>query len=176
MFVSVRPDASTRQRLAALQLGPVPGLRLVDPEDWHITLRFLGQVDEALVPSLADAIAAGTRVLTGPVRAVLGPGTAWFPGERVLQIPVAGLDSTAAAVRSATIPLVPDAEGSGAPFQGHLTIGRATRHGPDPSVRTALAGIPFSSTFAVGAIHLMGPHQPPGRPRYRTLGRVALPG
>ncbi len=175
MFVAVWPDGSTRDLVASLGVPPVPGLRLVLPEDLHITLRFLGDVDELLVPRLVEVLESAARSLVGPVRCVLGPGTAWFAGDRVLQIPVAGLDATAAAFGSATTPVVPDEGTDELPFVGHLTIARATRGG-DAAARAAVAGTPFSSSFRVDAIHLVGSRRSADGPRYPTLGRVRLPG
>ena len=56
MFVAVWPDDPTLKRLKMLELGPVQGLRLVRPGRWHITLRFLGEVEDDLVPALVDAL------------------------------------------------------------------------------------------------------------------------
>ena len=54
MFVAVRPDPETKERLAGLDLSGEKGLRPVGPDRWHVTLRFLGEVDDALVPDPAD--------------------------------------------------------------------------------------------------------------------------
>ena len=120
MFVAVRPDPETKERLAGLDLSGEKGLRPVGPDRWHVTLRFLGEVDDALVPGLSDALRTAAAAVPGPVRCRLGPATAWFTGVRVLQLPAAGLDTLAAAVREATLPLVPAAapRPSRAPWPG----------------------------------------------------------
>ena len=175
MFVAVWPDDGTQERLSSLRLKPAQGLRLVEPGQWHITLRFLGDVDEQLVPSLIDALGSGVRRLVVPVHCEVGPSTAWFNGDRILQIPVAGLDATAGAVRSATIPVIPGRVRGEPQFQGHLTIARSMGRGPDVTVRTALAGLPFFSTFPVDDIHLVASHVSAEGTRYSTLERVPLP-
>lgn len=175
LFVAVWPDEATLSQLSSPSLPSAPGLRLVRSDEWHITLRFLGEVDERLVPRLLDALGSAARTLTGPVLAVLGPGTAWFPGERVLQVPVTGLDGLAAAVRSATVPVVPDRDTVEVPFMGHLTVARATGAGPDAATHSALAGIPCSSSFRVAAVHLVGSPRTPDGPRYVDLGSRPLP-
>jgi hypothetical protein len=38
-----------------LHLGPIEGLRTDRPEQWHITLRFLGEVDKSLVSAITDS-------------------------------------------------------------------------------------------------------------------------
>src|ERR1700722_11262920 len=83
MFVAAWPDEATVHRLSSLDLGPDHGLRLVRPEQWHITLRFLGDVAPLLVPSLTGAMAVATATLPGPIHCEAGPGTAWFNGDRV---------------------------------------------------------------------------------------------
>src|ERR1700730_5775141 len=105
MFVAAWPDESTLKRLTSRCLGPAAGVSVVGAGHWHVTLRFLGEVDDDLVPGLADAIREVARSVPGPVLCELGPATGWFIGERVLQIPATGLDELAGAVRSATAPL-----------------------------------------------------------------------
>ena len=125
MFVAAWPDSETKERLGGLDLGEEKGLRPVGPDRWHVTLRFLGEVDEALVPGLSAALRTVAAAVPGPVRCRLGPATAWFTGVRVLQLPATGLDALAAAVREATLPLVPPWVQDEPPFNGHLTLARA---------------------------------------------------
>ena len=175
MFVAVWPDRATRELLTSLELPAAPGLRLVRPDEWHVTLRFLGEVDEQLVPPLVAAVGRATRSAPRPVRAVLGPGTAWFAGGRVLQVQVAGLDDLAAAVRAATVPVAPVRDTAEPLFVGHLTIARANRSDPDAAARTAMAGLPCRSSFGVDAVDLVGSRRTPDGIRYTTLGSAPLP-
>jgi 2'-5' RNA ligase len=174
MFVAVWPDAGTRERLAELELGPEKGLRPVGPERWHVTLRFLGEVDEALVPALTDALRAAVAAVPGPVQCRLGPGTAWFTGVRVLQVPAAGLDALAAAVRDATLPVVPAPEQGEPPFNGHLTLARAKgRRRAAPAARS-LAGIPVEASFAVDHVDLVVSTPSPHGHVYATVAQASL--
>jgi 2'-5' RNA ligase len=173
MFVAVWPDDPTARRLSALELESVPGLRTVRPGQWHVTLRFLGEVGDDLFPALVDALGrAATRVRV-PVRCTLGPATAWFSGTRVLQIPATGLDDAAETVRQATVPTIPDA--GPAPFVGHLTVARLRGRRPDPSTQAAVAGVAFTAEFAVPRLLLVASDLSPGGPRYTTLARLPLP-
>jgi 2'-5' RNA ligase len=173
MFVAVWPDDPTVRRLSALDLGSVPGLRTVHAGQWHVTLRFLGEVEDRLLPDLVDALgSAATRIRT-PVRCTIGPATAWFGGTRVLQIPATGLDDVAEAVHQATVHTVPDA--GGAPFVGHLTVARVRGRRPDQSDRAAVAGVAFTAEFAVPRFLLVGSVLSPAGPRYTTLARLPLP-
>jgi RNA 2',3'-cyclic 3'-phosphodiesterase len=173
MFVAVWPDNLTVQRLSALDVASVPGFRAVRSAHWHITLRFLGEVADDPVPVLADALGRAAIRAPHAVRCTIGPAMAWFSGDRVLQIPVTGLDHVAAAVRGATVPIVPDTDE--APFVGHLTVARVRGRRPDPSTRAAVAGITFSAEFAVAHFALVASDLSREGPRYSTLARFALP-
>jgi RNA 2',3'-cyclic 3'-phosphodiesterase len=176
MFVAAWPDDPTVQRLSSLKLGSDHGLRLVRPKQWHLTLRFLGDVDAGRVPSLIDALAEAAAKQAGPIHCEAGPGTAWFGGERVLQIPVAGLDTAAGDVRSATVPVVPDSGHGPSRFTGHITIARTKRHRPGTPARAAVCGISLSATFDVDHFDLVASQPTPQGHRYTVMGRVPLRG
>jgi 2'-5' RNA ligase len=150
--------------IAALDRPRSPGLRWTGPEQWHVTLAFIGSVAGPAV----DGVAAGLAGLRAPVAAaVLGPATARL-GRAVLVVPVAGLDALAAAV-AAVVPPGPD---TGRPFTGHLTLARASgRRGVVPP---ALAGTPVSARWEVAEVALV--RSRPGRSgsRYETLAVVGL--
>lgn len=61
LFFALWPDADTREGLArAARQSGVDSRRLVPPQNLHVTLAFLGNVDEALQKRLVEA-AAGLR-------------------------------------------------------------------------------------------------------------------
>jgi 2'-5' RNA ligase len=71
LFVSVDLPDDLAEPLAAVQseLGDSPGLKPTDPTQAHLTLKFLGDVDEAQVPDLEEALetavdAAGVEPFT----------------------------------------------------------------------------------------------------------------
>ena len=174
-FVAAWPDERTRRRLAALELelGHAKNLRLVGPTRWHVTLRFLGEVDEEQLGPLGDVLVACGAAQPGPVACRLGPATAWFTGVRVLQVPTVGLGALAAAVRGATEPLVSEQVGGGSPFNGHMTLARVKgRLGPQ--AQADLEGIPFDAGFAVTHIDLVASAPSPHGHVYRTIRRAPL--
>ena len=173
MFVAVWPDELTVRRLSALELGSVPGLRTVRPEQWHVTVRFLGEVGDDLFPVLVDALGSAATRVRDPVRCTIGPATAWFGGTRVLQLPATGLDGVAEAVRQATLPLIPEA--GQAQFVGHLTVARVRGRRTDQSSRAAMAGVAFTAEFAVPRLLLVASSLSPEGPRYTTLEGFPLP-
>jgi RNA 2',3'-cyclic 3'-phosphodiesterase len=177
LFVAAWPDEPTRRRLGALQqeLGRSRGLRFVGPRRWHVTLRFLGAVDEETVPPLAEALVACGAAFPGPLQCRLGPGTGWFTGVRVLQLPAAGLDSLADAVRRATAPVVPEPDGD-PPFNGHLTLARSKGRRLNVAALGQMANIPFEASFTVPAIDLVRSHPSPDGHVYSTVVRAPLGG
>lgn len=176
MFVATWPDDSTLGRLSALQLAPLKTLRVVEPSQWHITLRFFGDVDPVLVPALVGALETAAGKLPNSIHCEVGSRTAWFGGARVLQIPVSGLDDAAVAIRDETVTIVPDIGPGGARFTGHLTVARSNQRRLAASERSALAGIPFTASFAVDSFDLVASQRSPEGFRYKILEHVPLRG
>ncbi len=176
MFVAAWPDDSTLERLSALQLRPVDALTLVEPGQWHVTLRFLGDVDPDLVPTLIGALETAAGKLPDSICCEVGPKAAWFGGDRVLQIAVSGLDEAAAAIRDATVSVVPEMSPGEAQFTGHLTVARSKRRRLTDSERSALAGIPFAASFETDSFDLVASQPGTGGSRYTTLARLSLQG
>lgn len=56
LFVAIEIPQRLRAELARLQNG-VPGARWVEPENFHITLRFVGNVDNAAARDIDDQLA-----------------------------------------------------------------------------------------------------------------------
>ncbi|MBC8194647.1 MAG: hypothetical protein ISR42_09410 [Acidimicrobiia bacterium] len=95
LFLAVVPPTELINRLTGLPRPEAPGLRWTAPHQWHVTLRFLGRTDPAVV------IGALARLSTPSAVAEVGPATAVL-GNRVVMVPVAGLDEVAAAVTALT--------------------------------------------------------------------------
>jgi 2'-5' RNA ligase len=176
LFVAVWPDDDTRRRLSGLELelGRTKGLRFVGPERWHVTLRFLGEVEEDAVDPLGAALLSAAAAFSGPLRCRLGPGTGWFTGVRVLHLPAAGLDGLAAAVRSATLPFVPEPAEPEPAFNGHLTLARSKGRRLGVGALGEMANIPFEAAFPVTAVDLVSSQPSPHGHRYASLVRAPL--
>ena len=162
LFVAAVPPATVLDRVAALPRPDVEGLRWTSRDQWHVTLRFLGQVTDV------DAVMAVLAPLAlARCEATLGPEVGRF-GRRVLHVPVSGLDHLAAAVvaSTATVGEPPDDR----PFASHLTLARArARRGID---LRALTGEPVAADWQVDDVCLMESHLHPDGARYETLQRV----
>ena len=77
LFVALDLPEPVRARLAMLQ-GGIPGARWIKPENFHVTLRFVGEVDD---PVASDLDAALGRIAAPPFRLAL-QGVGHFGTER----------------------------------------------------------------------------------------------
>ncbi|HEX2849213.1 MAG TPA: RNA 2',3'-cyclic phosphodiesterase [Acidimicrobiales bacterium] len=172
LFVAVWPSEEIVARIAALPRPAAPGLRWTTRDQWHVTLRFLG--DAELAPVVA-ALQAATLPPTRPVTA--GPAVDRF-GPRVLVLPVSGLDPLAAATVAATAGLgshPPDER----PFAGHVTLARVNtsgRRGPNrgPDLRS-FAGAPLGGSWEVREVTVVESRLGRAGARYEVRARVPLP-
>jgi RNA 2',3'-cyclic 3'-phosphodiesterase len=164
LFVAVALPPDVLAIVEALDRPPIEGLRWTDREQWHVTLRFLGAVDDP-----ETVVAALRTVRASPRHATLGPAVARF-GQRVLQLPVAGLDDVAAAVADATAALGAPPEDR--PFAGHLTLARV--RGKRRVDLRPLTGAEVSASWPVDDVVLFESHLHPKGARYEVLERFPL--
>ena len=132
-FIAIElPDTIHEQlRKTILQLSPATrAVRWVAPENIHLTLKFLGDVDSSLIPKIQDALKReATRCPTFTFQ-VSGMGA--FPNLRRPRVVWIGVQAPpeiarlVQAVENATVPLgFPTEERS---FSPHLTLGRVSQH------------------------------------------------
>ena len=62
IFTGLEIPADVAQSLASLR-GGLPGARWIDTENYHVTLRFIGDVDESIAHEVASLLG---RVRRGP--------------------------------------------------------------------------------------------------------------
>lgn len=146
LFVAVRPPAPVLARIAELPRVAETGVSWVPAEQWHVTLRFLGDADVDAVIGALEA-ASPTLGRLPVLQAVLGPVVSKL-GRQVICLPVAGLDVLAAVVGEATAALGRAVDPR--PFQGHLTLARLRHRGA-----CRLAGHPLQATFVPTEIELV---------------------
>lgn len=144
LFVAIDPPPQALAELDA-ELGPTRvmaphGLRWTRPEQWHLTLAFLGEVPDAAVPALTTALAAA--VGDAPMRLRLAGGGCF--GDKVLWAGVAG-DVHALRTLAETVAGVARTAGIAAPkapYRPHLTLARAGKEAADlRPAATALADV-----------------------------------
>jgi 2'-5' RNA ligase len=132
-------------------------LRWAPPEQWHLTLAFLGEVDERVLPDL-EARLARSAARQAPLNLTLA-GAGRF-GNRVLWLGVrgdtAGLRQLAVSVRAAARRARLPVEDR--PYRPHLTLARARDPAADlrPVVQrmAGFAGPPWTAD----AVHLVRSH------------------
>ena len=164
LFVAVWPPAEVVEAVAALERREVAGLRWTRPEQWHVTLRFLGWMED--VEGVSDALA---RVRTPAVEAVVGPAVGRF-GQRVLHVPVDGLADLAAEVVQLTAGMGEAPEDR--PFAGHLTLARVAR-GARVDLRP-FAGQRVEGRWPVTELTLVESRLSPKGARYEVVARFTL--
>jgi 2'-5' RNA ligase len=157
LFVAVWPPPAFAEQLTSLPRPEQRGVRWVSPENWHVTLRFLGEADPEEVGGRLDgaALAPATATL-GPVVQRLGRG--------LVVVPVAGLDQLAAAVADVTSDIGQPLGDRG--FRGHVTLARFR-----PSARCPLAGTPVHAVASVGEVVLAQSRLSPTGATYERVRR-----
>ena len=156
LFIAVWPSAEIVADLRGLPRKDRRGIRWVKPENWHITLRFMGEADPDEVAGRLDRAALdATEVRFGPGIDVLQ--------ERAIILPAHGLDRLGAAVADATSDI-----GSDPPrkrFLGHLTLARMKQ---PPSIPDVI-GARFEAVQFVNEIALVASKLTPDGAAYETL-------
>jgi 2'-5' RNA ligase len=156
LFIAVWPPEEVVADLMAMRRKDQRGVRFLPPENWHVTLRFLG---EAHVDEVADAL---DRTHLEACAARLGPGVDVL-GERSLVLPVAGVDARAADVAATTAAI---GEPPRKRFVGHLTLAKVRPRSPLPD----LVGALVQASFDVDEVALVASTLRPEGARYETVG------
>lgn len=135
-------------------------MRWTTRDQWHVTLRFLGELEDPA--PVADALRGAELPVA---RAELGPDVVRI-GPDIAAFPVAGLDRLAAAVAGATAEF---GRPPGRRFQGHLTVARSRWGRLD-----AASGLSLTATWEVTTIDVVRSELHPEGSRYRTVASVPL--
>jgi 2'-5' RNA ligase len=183
LFVAVTPPADALDELEAA-VAPLrsscPGLRWTGRQNWHVTLAFLGQVDDAVAgelgPALGEAVAGKHAGLVS-----LGPAGSFPADQAWANVLWVGLRDQDEFLKRLATTVGEVAGKAGAPpdrqktYKPHLTLGRsrnAAKVGPLVATLAGFNGRPW----AAGEIQLFQSHLRPQwpEPRYEDLGRWPL--
>jgi RNA 2',3'-cyclic 3'-phosphodiesterase len=172
LFVAVPLTDQVRQEIIA-RLPTLPG-RLVPPQNWHFTLRFLGNTE----PRMSEFLVGGLRkARLGAAFSILFGSLGAFPRAKRARIVWLGVDDGAgrlislaekveSAVRHAGFPA------EERPFRPHLTL---TRIEPTRSVADVLADkSPLQIRMPVTEVSLVRSELGKGPARYEILESFAL--
>jgi 2'-5' RNA ligase len=176
-FVAVVPPDHVLDAIEA-RVAPLRAvhddLRWTRPEQWHLTLRFLGPVPDVdgLLAAARDALTSTSRIA-----ALRLGGAGAFPHERrasVVWLAVRdgadGLGAVAAAVESASVlaGFAPESR----PFSPHLTIARVPRARDVGPVLAALGHDPVGGAWPVDDVVLVASDTRPTGAQYHEVARV----
>lgn len=174
LFLGVAvPDEVRRDLRAWLEALEVPG-RVVPPENWHLTLRFLGDTPREAAERLTAALGA---VRLGGRFDVALDGLGAFPRAARATVLWLGVGEGAGALRSLAARVEEAIRPAGfepepRPFTPHLTLSRIQ---PPRDVRpTVEDASPFEGRMPVEAVVLFRSHLGRGPARYEELARFPL--
>ncbi len=166
-FIAAWPTTAVRDALSEIERSDEATVKWVDAEQWHATLAFMGQVDDAGRELAAVALGEVAARLGAPAMAELGPETALL-GRSILMVPVAGLERAAAEVRIALA-----AHGlwlDDKPFVGHVTLARSPRR----QTPRHLVGLPVAARWTVSALFVVTSQSGPAGAVYERVASVTL--
>ena len=177
LFLAIPLTEEVRQGIARHLRGslahPLPG-RPVRPENWHLTVRFLGDVEEAAADRVVrevDVVDRGSafRVRWGSLGA--------FPRPRRANVLWLGVDQGEHEAERLAAVVEEAVEGAGfapedRPFRSHLTLSRLR---PDQDVSPILEAVPpIGLAMPVSRVVLYRSHLGPGGPRYEEVESFPL--
>lgn len=177
LFIAIDPSAEQKEKMQALQrrlAGFLDGVKWVRPEGLHLTLKFLGEQKESMLPSIITAVkqAAAATALFNMRLGRIGV----FPSPRRARIIWTGLLEGAAEVKTLSALLEEAAAIKGFPaenrlFKAHLTLGRARLPLPVSTVERLLSTESSFSTeqAPVRSLRLYESTLTPGGAIYRSL-------
>jgi 2'-5' RNA ligase len=177
VFVGIELSADTRQALAArlhaVVDGTIPG-RVVPPANWHVTLRFLGEVGEVEYDRLLAELSAAD--LGGPF-AVVFDGLGTFPRSKRATVLWVGVSTGEEALnrladRSWSAIDVVGFPREDRPFHPHLTLSRLRP--PEDVSRLISGAAPLRVPTRVDAVTVFRSHLSQGGARYEVLDRIRL--
>jgi 2'-5' RNA ligase len=182
LFVAIEPPASALDELAfavAPLQAAAPELRWTSRNAWHVTVAFLGEVDEAILPGLSTRLARAAH-RHPPLELALAGGGA-FPAPARARVLWAGLRADRRVLRLLAASVAAGARRAGAPppdegrkYSPHLTVARC-REPADVSPLTAALSAFSGTEWTASSIHLVRSYLDGGRPsRYEDVGEWPL--
>jgi 2'-5' RNA ligase len=182
VFIALKTSEEVKTELKQLQTrlkGIVDGVRWVRPDGIHITLKFLGEIEEKGLPCIYNAVSKAIEEI--PPFTVLFDGMGGFPdivAPRVIWVGVRGgeeIERIAKRVEEELHLIGYPKEKKG--FTPHLTIGRIKRPRKDEALRRFLSTYNLPSLkMRVRDVSVMQSHLTPQGAVYTTLKEFRLGG
>jgi RNA 2',3'-cyclic 3'-phosphodiesterase len=181
LFVAVLPPPEALDELAAA-VGPLrqqaPDLRWAARPQWHLTLAFLGEADERVLPELSTRLERAAGRYTAQELAFAGGGA--FPSARRARVLWVGFRADDKALAALAASVAAGARRAGAPppdegrkYHPHLTLAHCRRPADVSSLVGSLAD--FAGTgWTARSIVLMRSYLGSGPPRHEELAAWPL--
>lgn len=183
-FIAVEPPGSLREEIGRLTAqhfeSQLPGFRWVRPENIHLTLRFLGEIDPARLDSLTQAVAVAASKFAPFKLTVESLG--FFGSQkrpRVVWLGLSDFQQLSALAEEVESAVAEAGFGrADKPFKAHLTLARMKRPPARPPdwerIRSVLpSGWP---EWRVTRVEIIKSTLTPSGPIYETLARCPLEG
>lgn len=180
-FIAIDISEAVRQKLVAAQQGLAATgaqLRLVEPENVHVTVKFLGDIQDDKVAAVADAIRAAVNGMRQFDITAHGIGA--FPGLKYIRVVWAGVSEGYENVVAVQRNIDRELQKLGFPlerdFVPHLTLARVKSAVAREKLVAFVkenAGTEFGVTRAQ-AVELRQSTLTPRGPIYSTLTRIEL--
>lgn len=144
LFIAIDPSAEQRKSLQSLLqrlAGSLDGVKWVQPEGLHLTLKFIGEQEEGILPEIIAAMSKAAAS-AAPFNLQFG-GTGVFPSPRQARVIWSGVRAGAEEVKNLAALLDEALEEKGFPAEGrsfipHLTLGRLRRPLPGERIKRLL--------------------------------------
>lgn len=168
-FIALWPDVASRHDLARSAPPASPGVRPLHPDDLHLTIAFIGDLDAATASTLTSTLegAAPPAVVLDSLHP-----ESWPDAKRPRVHVLCHAASPALLALHHTVSTALQAIGlavESRPFRPHVTLARLAR-----TAVVEPAAYPASSRFVRFAL-CHGVDASPGEPRYRTIAQWSLP-
>lgn len=183
LFVSVDLPDALADDIAAVQadLEPAAGIRLTDPTQAHVTLKFLGEVEPHALDELESAIATGVDRAGQPAFEATVEGIGVFPELSYIRVVWLGVGAGAGAISALHTGVEGELVERGYPpadhaFTPHITIARMEHAGGKELVQQVVtAADPTIGQMTVEEVCLTESTLTPDGPVYETVKRFPLP-
>jgi RNA 2',3'-cyclic 3'-phosphodiesterase len=181
LFVAVEIPSEVKSEIERI-VGPLKkslgNASWVRAEAVHVTLAFIGEQPEPIVPRIVDELQASVREMQRFEAVVSGAG--FFPNDRNPRVawlglsPAEGFSEVAAAVRQALNRA--EVAFDEKPFKGHLTLARIKERWRREEAERFIArlGTFRSKSFPVEEVILYSSKLSPHGAQHAAVGRVAL--
>lgn len=181
-FIAVEIGSPAREVLLRLlkQLeGELPGVRWTQPDQLHLTLKFIGEIDNRDLPEICNQLRAACAGVEAFSVTLKGLGA--FPKNKPPRVLWVGFDDGVDSLKLINERLEKSLGNVGVPSEGrayvpHLTFGRINRGADQEQILTRISRDKETgfATFDISDVLLMASIRDRNRMIYETIDSVAL--